>query len=79
MAELIDVIRVGNTLGEGVAWDCVHECLWWTDIQERKLYRYDPVGGSLKNYALPERLASFGFVDEQRTADRRVRIRICPI
>jgi L-arabinonolactonase len=63
VAELIDVIRVGNTLGEGVAWDPVHEYLWWTDIQERKLYRYDPVGGSLKNYALPERLASFGFVE----------------
>jgi sugar lactone lactonase YvrE len=63
-AELVEIISVGNTLGEGISWDPVRERLWWTDIQERRLYRYDPVGGSVKRYELPERLGSFGFVED---------------
>jgi L-arabinonolactonase len=37
----IDTIPVGNTLGEGVLWDSDSQTLWWTDIQERKLFRHD--------------------------------------
>jgi sugar lactone lactonase YvrE len=62
-AELIDTVRAGNTLGESAAWDPVEERLWWTDIQERRLFRYDPRSASLATYELPERLGSFGFVD----------------
>jgi L-arabinonolactonase len=61
-AELIDIVGAGNTLGESVAWDPLDERLWWTDIQERGLYRYDPRSASLATYELPERLGSFGFV-----------------
>jgi len=62
-AELVEIIPVGNTLGEGVSWDAMEERLWWTDIQERCLYRYDPRTSSLKRYEVPERLCSFGFVE----------------
>jgi len=61
-AELVEIIPAGNTLGEGIAWDPVAERVWWTDIQERRLYRYDPRSGSLERYEVPERLCSFGFV-----------------
>ena len=37
----IDTIKVGNTLGEGVLWDIETQSLWWTDIEELCLYRYD--------------------------------------
>jgi sugar lactone lactonase YvrE len=61
-AELVKIISVGNTLGEGVSWDPVDEHVWWTDIQERRLYRYEPSQAALKAFDLPERLGSFGFV-----------------
>jgi L-arabinonolactonase len=61
-ADLVDVISVGNTLGEGVLWDPIGERVWWTDIQERRLFRYDPLNRALQTFELPERLGSFGFV-----------------
>jgi sugar lactone lactonase YvrE len=62
-AELVEIISVGNTLGEGISWDTMEERLWWTDIQERCLYRFDPRTSSLGRYEVPERLCSFGFVE----------------
>jgi sugar lactone lactonase YvrE len=61
-AELVDVIPVKNTLGEGVLWDARRARVWWTDIQERRLFRYDPTGRTLERFRLPERLGSFGLV-----------------
>ncbi len=62
-ATLVQVLEVGNTLGEGVLWDEITQRVWWTDIQERLLYRYHPVKDSLEKFNLPERLGSFGFVE----------------
>lgn len=62
-ATLIDRVSVGNTLGEGVLWDSVSKLAWWTDIQERRLYRYEPVSRALQRFELPERLGSFGFIE----------------
>lgn len=62
-AELVKIISVGNTLGEGVSWDPISEYLWWTDIQERRLYRYALSESTPKIFELPERLGSFGFVE----------------
>jgi L-arabinonolactonase len=61
-ATLIDRVSVGNTLGEGVLWDSAGKRAWWTDIQERRLYRYEPVSRALERFDLPERLGSFGFI-----------------
>ena len=60
--ELIDIIKVGNTLGEGPQWNGRTETLWWTDIQERLIYSYHPASGRLFSSSAPERLCSFGFV-----------------
>jgi L-arabinonolactonase len=61
--ELIDIISVGNTLGEGVLWDPVGARTWWSDIQERRLFRYDPLTRALEIFELPERLCSFGLIE----------------
>jgi L-arabinonolactonase len=61
--KLTDIISVGNTLGEGISWEPAGERVWWTDIQERKLFRYDPISRTLESFELPERLGSFGFVE----------------
>ncbi|HEY2070153.1 MAG TPA: SMP-30/gluconolactonase/LRE family protein [Rhizomicrobium sp.] len=61
--ELVDIVPAGNTLGEGILWDAEHGRAWWTDIQERRLFRYDPLSRQTESFALPERLGSFGLVD----------------
>jgi sugar lactone lactonase YvrE len=64
IAELVDIIPAGNTLGEGILWDARGERLWWTDIQERQLLRCTPETHAVERFALPERLGSFGFIEE---------------
>jgi L-arabinonolactonase len=60
--ELIETIPVGNILGEGVLWNPDTQCLWWTDIQERRLFCRRWGEERWTSFALPERLGSFGFV-----------------
>jgi sugar lactone lactonase YvrE len=62
-AELVDVISVANTLGEGISWDPAGQRAWWTDIPERRLFSYEPVAQALQAFDLPERLGSFAFVE----------------
>lgn len=50
-----------NHLGEGVQWDVESQRLFWTDIQECKLYSVDEDGANLEIRDLPERLCSFTF------------------
>jgi len=61
--ELIDTIHVGNTLGEGIQWDVAGHALWWTDIQERRLHRFDWAKKTLETFPAPERIGSFGLIE----------------
>jgi sugar lactone lactonase YvrE len=61
--ELIATIDVGNTLGECILWDEQAQCVWWTDIHASRLYRYTPIDKQLQDHALPGRLCSFGFIE----------------
>lgn len=61
--KLIDILPVGNILGECVLWDDIQEAVWWTDIHSRMLYRYRLGPGILDKWCTPERLCSFGLVD----------------
>ncbi len=61
--ELLQTIRVANTLGECILWNAEQQVVWWTDIHESTLYSFNPVTSELKTYALPERLGSFGFIE----------------
>lgn len=45
-----------NTLGEGCFWDPRDDCLYWTDIEECRIFRLE-VGGSVRVFGLPERAA----------------------
>lgn len=64
MVEFIDTIDVNCTLGESPVWDERLQRLWWTDIQERRLFRWDwnePVPIVIE---LPERLGSLGLTSD---------------
>ncbi len=63
VCELLKTIRVGNTLGECILWNAENQLVWWTDIHESTLYNFNPASSELKKYELPERLGSFGFID----------------
>jgi len=57
--KLIDTIKVANELGEGIIWDYGRQRVWWTDILQSKLYRYDPISKNLESWNTPERLCCF--------------------
>ena len=60
---LLKVLPVENSLGEGVIWDDRAGAFYWTDILERRLYRYTLDSDRLEVWETPERLASFGLVE----------------
>jgi len=59
----IQILDVQNIVGEGVLWDWRRHRLWWTDIPSRHLYRYDWSSGGTEVFDTPERVGSFGFVN----------------
>ncbi|WP_346839549.1 SMP-30/gluconolactonase/LRE family protein [Microbulbifer sp. SAOS-129_SWC] len=63
--ELLDVIEVGNTLGEGVQWNARDQSVWWTDIQACRLYRLGWPDCQLEVFETPERLCAFAFTDRR--------------
>jgi len=65
--ELIDTIKVNNTLGECVLWNDHQQSVWWTDILEAKLYSYNYTKRALAVLPLSERLASFGLTEYDDT------------
>lgn len=60
---LLKTLPVNNILGECVLWNDVDRAFYWTDIHDKKLYRYHPGTDMLQQWETPERLCSFGFVD----------------
>jgi sugar lactone lactonase YvrE len=62
--QLIQQLPVINTLGEGVIWDHRTQTLYWTDIQQSKLYSWQFGDTSAKQFSCPERLGCFGFTQD---------------
>lgn len=60
---LIDVIPAANELGEGIVWNALDGCAWWTDIQRRRIHRWQPADATVDSFAVPERVGCFAFVD----------------
>lgn len=52
---------VRNELGESPVWNPNDNSLYWTDIQEKKLYSFSLSDEICRQWSLPERLGSFSF------------------
>lgn len=63
-ARLIATIPSQCVLGEGPVWDDRAGCLWFTDIQQARLLRWDHAAGLLDRLDLPERLGSLALTED---------------
>ncbi|RZL86211.1 MAG: SMP-30/gluconolactonase/LRE family protein [Variovorax sp.] len=50
--------RAGATLGEGTLWSQREQALYWVDILERRLHRYDPVSESRTSWDFDEEISA---------------------
>lgn len=62
--ELVRTIDVGNVLGEAVLWNDRRRSVWWTDIQNSRLFEYDLQADAMQSWDMPHRVACFGFLDD---------------
>ncbi len=67
MLRLIDTVDVNNTLGEGVVWHEKSQSVWWTDIEQNKIYSYQVKQKKLTFYNTPHRLCAFAFTLNDKT------------
>ncbi len=53
MTEVRTLWRGAATLGEGPAWDPLLGVLWFVDIKQQRVHRYDPTSGEVTSWAAP--------------------------
>ncbi|HEY2434474.1 MAG TPA: SMP-30/gluconolactonase/LRE family protein [Vicinamibacterales bacterium] len=53
------VVDARCELGEGPVWDPGARCLWWTDIDGRAIWRFDPLSEGTERFTPPDRV---GFI-----------------
>jgi sugar lactone lactonase YvrE len=60
--KLVTTVPTACHLGEGPLWNERDGRVWWTDILERRLHRFDPASGAADAVETPERLCSYAFL-----------------
>ncbi|HEX2763957.1 MAG TPA: SMP-30/gluconolactonase/LRE family protein [Allosphingosinicella sp.] len=53
MGNPTSVWPIGATLGEGPVWVERDDALWFTDIKQRKIHRFDPASGGRRTWSAP--------------------------
>jgi sugar lactone lactonase YvrE len=60
MVEITCVLDAKASLGEGTLWDPAAKVLWWIDIWESLIHRFDPASGRDETWRAPEYLGCLG-------------------
>lgn len=60
-------IKLGCELGEGVQWHKPSQSVFWTDILNNRLYKYELNSNSLLHFDLPYSLCSFAFTENDHS------------
>lgn len=61
------VAIVQNTLGECPVWDVDQQCLYWVDITEKVLHRYEPITSAVKTWKTPFEFGSIALRRDGRS------------
>ena len=56
MSEIRCVANPRALVGEGPVWDDRRQVLWWIDVKNPRLFRYDPASGENREFSMPERI-----------------------
>jgi sugar lactone lactonase YvrE len=60
------VVDGRNIVGEGPTWDDRRQCLWWTDIQSRVIFKLSWPGRTVETFPMPRRVGSLGLCESGR-------------
>lgn len=52
------VVALGNALGEGVLWSVREQAVYWVDILQRELHRWDPATGAHQRWTFDEEISA---------------------
>lgn len=61
------IATVENTLGECPVWDIDQQCLYWVDITDKILHRYDPATNAVKIWNTPFEFGSIALRKDGRS------------
>jgi len=64
MPKVTCVIDAKNKLGEVPVWCPIEQALYWVDIEQKLLQRFEPSSGAVKVWEMPERIASFALREQ---------------
>jgi len=60
------LVDVSCTLGEGIVWDAKRRALFWTDIEQSRLWMHVVDASSTRSWSLPERVGSLAMSQSGR-------------
>lgn len=55
------ILAVNNTLGESPIWHPEEQALYWVDIPDGRLYRYEPANGTYQIFAIGKQVSTLAF------------------
>jgi len=60
------VCKSRDRIGESPVWDAAAGCLWWTDVEGRRIHRVEPATSGQRSYDTPGRVGSLTCTDDGR-------------
>ncbi|CAN7603457.1 SMP-30/gluconolactonase/LRE family protein [Caballeronia sp. LjRoot29] len=62
--EIEVVLNAGAAIGESPTWAPAEKALYWIDVKEPALYRYDPATGNQRSWSMPNDIGAFALVSD---------------
>lgn len=66
MFEPYVAVKQSCILGESPIWCAAEQALYWVDIRNPMIYRWDPVSGDIQNWRIQTEIGSIGFAGPNR-------------